>query len=301
MVEYLSDSLPTSVMVLTGQIIFLFLAVTRQVPFFEFFRKAGIGALIFLCFFVFIVADSERTTWTEAFWEALYILPFLLAVAIPAAAAASFREALLPRSHEPLTLYMTIISTIITVPVGLALFAAIGSSTTIAGSLMVATAALLYTTIICYIYFLAIGYTFSHNGHTHVSRGILNTWYMCCLCGVTAYFAFPLFADVTDHTVAPLTAIIAGYFITQVYIIAFYLLLLIPIPGKHQSFQERWRNTKEHFRDIASRFSTDQYHSSYIILMIAAGIFTAILLLIPYEETQRYASALIAAVHIISW
>lgn len=103
---------------------------------------------------------------------------------------------------------------------------------------------------------------------------ILYVWYLFMI----VYFAAtqfspsnfePLLSNSPTAGITGITMLLTGMAFLYLTIHAWYLIQLIPIPGKTQTFRERIREWREDMDLMASKFSDEQAHPLNVLLIIA--------------------------------
>jgi hypothetical protein len=104
-------------------------------------------------------------------------------------------------------------------------------------------------------------------------------WFLCVLVGIAASkFAFSTVANVFDFShrteeIHSLTMFLIGMSFLYLVVNFWYVIELIPLPGKHQSFSERLKQVKEDMDILAGDYDAEQVRWWKTILLLVISAF----------------------------
>ena len=103
-------------------------------------------------------------------------------------------------------------------------------------------------------------------------------WFLCVLVGIAASkFAFATVANVFDfkHATADVTALqmfVIGMSFLYLAVNLWYVVELIPLPGRHQSFSERMEQVKADLEILAEDYDAGQVNWWKTVLLLAFSV-----------------------------
>jgi len=103
-------------------------------------------------------------------------------------------------------------------------------------------------------------------------------WFLCVLVGIAASkFAFSTVANVFDfsHSTETITALqmfVIGMSFLYLVVNLWYVVELIPLPGKHQSFSERLEQVEEDLEILADDYDDEQVRWWKTVLLLAVAV-----------------------------
>ena len=108
-------------------------------------------------------------------------------------------------------------------------------------------------------------------------------WFLCVLVGIAASkFAFSTVANVFDfsHVTAEITALqmlVIGMSFLYLVVNLWYVVELIPLPGKHQSFSERLEQVEQDMEILADEYDAEQvsWWKTVLLLVISVSALAA--------------------------
>lgn len=103
-------------------------------------------------------------------------------------------------------------------------------------------------------------------------------WFLCVLVGIAASkFAFSTVANVFEfsHATGEISALqmfVIGMSFLYMAVNLWYVVELIPLPGKHQSFSERMEEVKEDLEILADDYDAEQVRWWKTVLLLAVAV-----------------------------
>lgn len=106
-------------------------------------------------------------------------------------------------------------------------------------------------------------------------------WFLCILVGIIAsQFAFSTMLDIFGHGAKPLnsfTLFVVGMSFLYLAVNLWYLVELIPLPGKHQSFSDRLEQVEEAMEALAEDYDVESvpYWKTLLLLIFTTALLAA--------------------------
>lgn len=124
---------------------------------------------------------------------------------------------------------------------------------------------------------------FAGNEPPYAWKVYFYVWFLCVLVGIAASkFAFSTMAHVFGfrhgaEEINALGTVLVGMSFLYLAVNLWYVVELIPVPGKHQSFTDRLANVKQSMKILAGDYDAEQvrWWKTLVLLVVAGSLLTA--------------------------
>ena len=106
-------------------------------------------------------------------------------------------------------------------------------------------------------------------------------WFLCVLVGIAAsQFAFSTVSSIFGHnavSLSPFTVFLVGMSFLYLAVNFWYLIELIPVPDKHQTFSDRLEQVEEDLEKLAEEYDVEQvaFWKTALLLILTASLLAA--------------------------